>query len=80
MKFFIDAGLIDACAGTEKYTYNKKPYLSRIDFALCTKSLASAILKADIIDSLHGVELKCASDHYPVLVEFGVSDNDQEKL
>jgi endonuclease/exonuclease/phosphatase family metal-dependent hydrolase len=80
VKFFIDAGLIDACAGTEKYTYNKKPYLTRIDFALCTKSLASEILKADIIDSLPGVELKCASDHYPVLVEFGVSDNGQEKL
>ena len=80
VKFFIDAGLIDACAGTEKYTYNKKPYLSRIDFALCTKSLASEIQNADIIDSLQGVELKCASDHYPVLVEFGVSKNGQEDI
>jgi exonuclease III len=51
--------------------------LSRIDFALCTKSLASEILKADIIDSLPGVELKCASDHYPVLVEFSAKSDDK---
>ena len=69
VKYFVDAGLIDACAGTDKYSYNKPPYLTRIDFAFCSPALAP-FAKGDIVDSMGGVKLACASDHYPVIVEF----------
>lgn len=69
VKYFVDAGLIDACVGTEKYSYNKPPYLTRIDFAFCSPALAP-FAKGDIVDSMGGVKLTCASDHYPVIVEF----------
>jgi exonuclease III len=66
---FLAVGLVDSCAGTSKYSYNKQPYLTRIDFALFTPGLAGEIAAADIVDKLEGLSLKCASDHYPVLVE-----------
>lgn len=66
---FLQAGLIDSCAGTEKYTYNQKPYLTRIDFALLTPALATDMIKAEVIDRVEGFSLPCASDHFPVVVE-----------
>ncbi len=66
---FLKIGLVDSCAGTDKYTYNKKPYLTRIDFALFTPGLAGEVQKGEVIDDIQGVSLKCASDHYPVKVE-----------
>ncbi|MFT7517253.1 MAG: endonuclease/exonuclease/phosphatase family metal-dependent hydrolase/DNA [Myxococcota bacterium] len=70
VKYFIDAGLIDSYSGTDKYTYNQEPYQTRIDFALCTKALAADVKNGDIVNELAGINLECASDHYPVLVEF----------
>ena len=80
VKFFIDAGLIDSCAGTDKYTYNKKPYLSRIDFVLVTKGLAVDMTRGAVIDEVPGANLECASDHYPVLVEFAVAASGEDSL
>ena len=69
IQLFLRAGMIDSCAGTEKYTYNQKPYLTRIDFALLTPALAKDMLKAEVIDRVEGFSLPCASDHFPVVVE-----------
>jgi len=80
VKFFIDAGLVDSCAGTDKYTYNKKPYLTRIDFVLVTKGLAVDMTNGAVIDEVPGVNLECASDHYPVLVEFAVTNSGEDNL
>ncbi|MDP6962706.1 MAG: endonuclease/exonuclease/phosphatase family protein [Planctomycetota bacterium] len=81
VKMFVDAGFVDSCAGTDKYTYNKKPYLSRIDFVLCSAKLAQKISFADIIQSMPGLSLKCVSDHYPVWVEFETkSEQNGEEL
>lgn len=66
---FLKIGLVDSCAGTEKYTYNKKPYLTRIDFAFFTPALAPEVKEGAVIDVIEGISLKCASDHYPVKVE-----------
>jgi exonuclease III len=66
---FLKIGLVDSCAGTEKYTYNKKPYLTRIDFVLFTPALAGELKEAAVIDAIEGISLKCASDHYPVKAE-----------
>ncbi|MDP7061945.1 MAG: endonuclease/exonuclease/phosphatase family protein [Planctomycetota bacterium] len=66
---FVKIGLIDSCAGTDKYTYNKKPYLTRIDFAFFTPGLAGELVSGAVVDDIQGVSLKCASDHYPVKVE-----------
>ena len=67
-----DGGLVDPMKGTEKYTYNKDPYLTRIDYAMCTPSLASTLLTAEVIDEspVEGVRLEDATDHYPLLVTF----------
>jgi endonuclease/exonuclease/phosphatase family metal-dependent hydrolase len=65
-----DSGLVDSMADTEKYSYNKKPYLTRIDFALMTPALADRVADAQIINQLGQHELKKCSDHYPLLVNF----------
>jgi endonuclease/exonuclease/phosphatase family metal-dependent hydrolase len=65
-----NSGLLDTMAGTKKYSYNKKPYLTRIDFALMTPALAKVVGDAQIINQLGQHELKKCSDHYPLLVHF----------
>lgn len=70
VKELLAVGLVDSCAGTEKYTYNQKPYLTRIDFLLATPALAEEMKSSDIIDSMEGIDLRCCSDHYPVVAEF----------
>jgi len=69
IQLFLRAGMVDSCAGTDKYTYNQKPYLTRIDFALLTPALAKDMLKAEVVDRVEGFSLPCASDHFPVVVE-----------
>jgi endonuclease/exonuclease/phosphatase family metal-dependent hydrolase len=64
------AGLADLCAGTESPTYHQPPYVSRIDFLLATPALAAELAEAAVIERLPGVDLKCASDHYPVSARF----------
>jgi endonuclease/exonuclease/phosphatase family metal-dependent hydrolase len=66
---FLKIGLVDSCAGTEKYSYNQKPYLTRIDFMLFTPALAGELKEAAVIDAIEGISLECASDHYPVKAE-----------
>ncbi|MHC4380237.1 MAG: endonuclease/exonuclease/phosphatase family protein [Planctomycetota bacterium] len=66
---FFDIGLVDAHAGTEKITYNQKPYLTRIDFTLFTPALEKDLSSATIVDGLEGMDLRCSSDHYPVVAE-----------
>lgn len=61
------AGLADLCAGTPDPTYNQEPYVSRIDFALATPALAADVVEARVVTTLPGVDLKCTSDHYPVV-------------
>jgi exonuclease III len=65
-------GLVDPMLGTDKYSYNREPYLTRIDFAMCTSSLAETIKSAEIVDQspVAGVKLEDASDHYPLVVFF----------
>jgi len=67
-----DGGLVDPMMGTEKWTYNREPYLTRIDFAMCTPALASTVASAEIINQspVSGVTLESASDHYPLQVIF----------
>lgn len=62
--------LIDVCSDSDKYSYNKKPYQSRIDFVLCSPSLAEDVLLADVVNEIDGINLELTSDHYPVVVEF----------
>ncbi len=59
-------GFADACVGTEKASYHKEPHVSRIDYLLLSPALAADLAEAAVRDSLPGVELRCASDHYPV--------------
>jgi len=66
-----DSGLIDPMAGTEKYSYNKKPYLTRIDFALMTSARQAGLKSVDILMSLDGHKLEACSDHYPLLIQWG---------
>lgn len=66
-----DSGLIDPMAGTEKYSYNKEPYLTRIDFALLTAAQKVGLKSAEILQSLDGHNLKACSDHYPLLLQWG---------
>ena len=66
----LNAGLVDACAGQPQFSYNKEPYLSRIDFALMTPALAKDKVVAKVIPMVEGVDLQCTSDHFPVLVDF----------
>lgn len=67
-------GLVDSCAGTEKVTYNQKPYLTRIDFMLFTPALAEEIESSEVVDSITGVSMKCCSDHYPVTTELRAAE------
>ena len=66
-----DSGLIDPMAGTEKWTYNKEPYLTRIDFALMTPARQQGLKSADILQKMDGHNLEACSDHYPLLIEWG---------
>ncbi|MDP6941457.1 MAG: endonuclease/exonuclease/phosphatase family protein [Planctomycetota bacterium] len=67
-----EGGLVDPMLGTERYSYNKEPYLTRIDFAMCSPHLAKTIQTAEIVNEspVEGVKLEAASDHYPLLVTF----------
>mgnify|MGYP002640649153 CR=1 FL=1 len=69
MQEFLNIGLVDSCAGTEKVTYNQKPYLSRIDFMLFTPALAKDVLASEVVDSIQGINMECCSDHNPVTAE-----------
>lgn len=69
---FLAIGLVDAHAGTDKVTYNQKPYLTRIDFTLFTPALSKELDGATIVDELEGMDLRCSSDHYPVVAELQV--------
>ncbi len=71
---FLAVGMVDPHAGTEQYTYNQKPYLTRIDFTLCTPALAKDLAPGSAkigpeLAVLKEVALTSASDHYPVVVE-----------
>lgn len=66
----IASGLVDPMADTDKYSYNKEPYLTRIDFALMTPALASKVKSAEVLDELGEHELEICSDHFPLLVKF----------
>jgi endonuclease/exonuclease/phosphatase family metal-dependent hydrolase len=66
----IKGGLVDPMAGTEGYTYNKEPYLTRIDFALMTPALAKGVKAAHVVNQLGDHDLEACSDHYPLLVQF----------
>ncbi|MDA0667112.1 MAG: endonuclease/exonuclease/phosphatase family protein [Planctomycetota bacterium] len=70
---FFDIGLVDSCEGTEKVTYNQKPYLTRIDFMLFTPALAKDVKASEVVDSITGVSLKCCSDHFPVTAELSAN-------
>jgi endonuclease/exonuclease/phosphatase family metal-dependent hydrolase/DNA/RNA endonuclease YhcR with UshA esterase domain len=75
---FLQAGLVDPCAGTEKYTYNKRPYLTRIDFALVTPGLAKDLQEGKVLDKLEGMSLTCATDHFPVVLELAAATRPDE--
>lgn len=64
------AALRDLCAGTESPTYHRPPYVSRIDFLLATPALAAAKAEAAVTAELAGVDLRCTSDHFPVMARF----------
>jgi endonuclease/exonuclease/phosphatase family metal-dependent hydrolase len=66
----IQGGLVDPMAGTKDYSYNKEPYLTRIDFALMTPALAKGVKNARIVKQLGKHDLEACSDHYPLLVNF----------
>lgn len=66
----IAGGLIDPMANTEQHTYNKEPYLTRIDFALMTRGLAGHVAEAQVVAELGEHKLEICSDHYPLLVSF----------
>jgi len=70
---FLKIGLVDSCKGTEKVTYNQKPYLTRIDFMLFTPALYKDVKASEVVDSIPGVSLKCSSDHYPVTAELSAN-------
>ena len=64
------AGLADLCSGTETPSYHQAPYVSRIDFLLATPALLAETAEAGVRDQIPGVDLRCASDHYPVAARF----------
>lgn len=66
LQVFSELGMVDPHAGVEAVTYNKEPYLSRIDFALLSAALADEVVGAEILES---EEIAAASDHNPVVVE-----------
>lgn len=66
----VKGGLVDPMAGTKDYTYNKEPYLTRIDFALMTPALAKTVDTARVVNKLGDHDLEACSDHYPLLVNF----------
>lgn len=71
---FLAAGMVDPHAGSKQYSYNQKPYLTRIDFTLCTPALAKDLVSGSAkigpeLAVLKEVALASASDHYPVVVE-----------
>ncbi|PCJ55650.1 MAG: hypothetical protein COA70_00800 [Planctomycetota bacterium] len=70
---FFNIELVDSCAGTEKVTYNQKPYLTRIDFMLFTPALYKDVTASAVVDSIPGVSLKCCSDHNPVTAELNAN-------
>lgn len=64
------AGLADACAGTDKTSYHREPYVSRIDYLMLTPALAAELKEATVVDALPGADLRCCSDHFPVAARF----------
>ncbi|KAA3612879.1 MAG: hypothetical protein DWQ01_04025 [Planctomycetota bacterium] len=72
LKAILQTGLVDACASTDKVSYNQKPYRSRIDFLLMSPALAKDLKKAEIQED--ETVLK-ASDHNPVWAEFRPRNN-----
>lgn len=64
------AGLADLHAGDPSPSYHVAPYVSRIDFALATPALAAELAEARVVTELPGVDLACASDHYPITARF----------
>ena len=67
LKVLLDSGLIDACAASDGVTYNREPYLSRIDYLLLTPALATGLIEASVVDDLPGMKLREVSDHFPVV-------------
>lgn len=56
-------------SGKPPITYNQKPYLSMIDFVLCSPAMAKSYVKGSYhVDS--GSPDKSGSDHNPVIVQF----------
>lgn len=62
---FRDLGLVDTCADSKAVSYNREPYLSRIDFILLTPALAGGRGPGRIHDE---PAVAKASDHNPVAV------------
>jgi len=65
-----EGGLIDPMAGTDRYTYNKEPYLTRIDYSLLSAQMASEVSAAQVVNQLAGHKLETSSDHYPLRFEW----------
>ncbi|MCX8228575.1 MAG: endonuclease/exonuclease/phosphatase family protein [Planctomycetota bacterium] len=75
MQLLYGIGLTDPMKGTKDYTYNKEPYLSRIDYALVTPALSGLVQSAKIRSQLAKVDLSCTSDHYPLVLELSSMGN-----
>ena len=68
-------GLHDPMEGTKDYSYNKEPYLSRIDYTLVTPAFRGLVKTAKIKSQLAKVDLSCTSDHYPLVLELSAKGN-----
>ncbi len=69
-----NSGLTDCMADSEKYSYNKEPYLTRIDYALLTPARQVGLISADILQKLGKHNLEACSDHYPLLMEWSAKN------
>ena len=70
LDIFRNSGLVDVMEGSEKYSYNKKPYLTRIDYGLMTPERQKDLGRAEILDELGDHNLRACSDHFPLLLEW----------
>ena len=71
LRIFRGAGLRDPLAGSKAYSYHPAAHRSRIDYLLCSASLAATLVEdsARVVSELPGVALREASDHFPVVLE-----------
>ncbi len=69
LDILLATGLSDPFPPDAGPTYNRQPYLTRIDYALVSPAVAPQVMGTLIYNKSGAVKIENASDHYPVVLD-----------